>query len=459
MGPQMVGLTAQLIDQVRAIGRTPLPDDVLAIAKNCALDWFAVAIGGSREPLVGILVEEAREQGGHPVCTLIATGEKTSPAQAALINGATADALDFSDSNLAMRGHTTPAVVATALALAQARNATGRQFLNAIVVGVETACRVGLLANPPLLRRGFHPTGNIAPFGATAAAADIFGLDAECFDHALGIAATQAAGLLASGGTMSKPLHSGKAAMNGLMAADLARRGFVGRRGVLEAPEGFLATHADKASAEARGEDVLDACRTRYFMRETKFKSHAACQLTHSTIENMLLFRRDHDVRPADIDRIELRVPTPFLSVCNIQEPVTALEAKFSLRAVAAMALLGDDTRDVAAYAAERVTRPELCNLRDRMTVTPQDSLAGGVAIAVARLTDGRQLSATSDSYAPLGDLPSQRQILTQKFRSLVEPMLGQAAATELLSAIVELDRFDSVEPLLAFADQRESRS
>ena len=447
----MPGLTAQLIDDVRAMAQLPLPDDVLELARHCVLDWFGVTIGGAREPLVGKLIAEAREQGGNPVCTIVANGEQTSPAYAALINGANADALDFSDSNLTMRGHTTPAVVATALALTEVHRRSGRQLLNAVVAGVETECRVGLLAHPALLHQGFHPTGNLAPFGAAAAAAEILGLDAAQWDYALGIVATQAAGLLASGGTMSKPLHSGKAAMNGVLAANLARRDFVGRSGALEAPQGFLQTHGgvpDEGALSAR----LSSARGRYFIRETKFKSHAACQLTHSTIENMLTFTRDHGVRPGDLSRIELRVPPAFLGVCNIQEPATALEAKFSLRAVAAMALLGDDTCDIAAYSAERVTRPELRQLRDRVTVTPQDDLMGGVAVAIARLTDGRELTATNDSYRRAGDLTVQRKMLEDKFASLVVPMLGRAAAMELRAAILDVDRLGSVAPLLAFS-------
>jgi 2-methylcitrate dehydratase PrpD len=435
-------VTAFLVSEVRGIG-PDFPADVVQVARHAVLDWLGIAVAGAGEPLVDKLLDEAREQGGNPVCTVVRHGARTSSSFAALINASAADALDFSDANLAMRGHTTPGVIATALALAEARKASGKEFLTAIVKGIEMECRVGLLANP--LRKGFHPTGNLAPFGATAAAAYLLGLDAGQWAHALGIAATQSAGLLASGGTMSKPFHSGKAAANGLMAASLAKRGFVARADAIEAADGFLETHA---TARA-GMEALQAARGRYFILDTIFKSHAACQLTHSSIDNMLQLRKAHGFSPEQVARVELQVPAGFLSVCNIQEPKTGLEGKFSLRAVAAMALLGDDTRDIGAYTAERVTRPELRRLRDRVAVKPRDDLKGGVAIATIELIDGRRLDATSDCYQPLRDLALQRERVSQKFQALAGPVLGKDRAAELERVALQADALESVAPLL----------
>ncbi len=441
------GITEILIEQVGEIGGQSLPADVLEAARDSLLDWCGIAIAGANEPLVRKLIDEAREQGGHPLSTLIWHGERTSPAYAALINGSAADALDFSDANLAMRGHTTPAVVATALALGEADDISGREFLAAIVVGVEMECRVGQLVNFPFLRKGFHPTGNLAPFGATAAAAHLLGLTAKQWGHALGTAATQAAGLLASGGTMCKPFHSGKAATNGLLAANLAKRDWIARENAIEASDGFIETHANGVHL-----DALHAARGRFFILDTIFKSHAACQLTHSTIENMLELKDELGVAADGIESVELQVPRNFLTVCNIQEPATGLEAKFSLRAVAAMALLGDDTRDIAAYTAERVTRSELIRLRDRIRVTPRDELSGGVAIANVRLADGQYLSFTNDCYRPLHNLPVQRAIITKKFLSLVPPILGRERTEALLRQILAVDRLSSIRQLIPFA-------
>jgi 2-methylcitrate dehydratase PrpD len=417
---------------------------VLELARHCVLDWFGVTIGGAREPLVGKLIAEVREQGGHPVCTIVANGEQTSPAYAALINGSAGDALDFADSNLAMRGHTTPAVVATALAVGEAKDISGLDLLGAIIAGVETGCRVGTLVNFPFLKKGFHPTGNLVPFGATAAAAYIIGLTPQQWAHALGIAATQAAGLLASGGTMSKPFHSGKAASNGVLAANLAKRDWIARANAIEANDGFIETHASGAHV-----DRLREAEGRFFILDTLFKAHAACQLTHSTIENMLELKNTQGVTPANVEAIEVQVPPTFLTVCNIQEPKTGLESKFSLRAVTAMALLGDDTHDIAAYNAERANSPELIKLRDRVHVVGSDKLSGGIAIANVQLNDGRKLSVTNDCYKPLRNLAKQREVVSQKFMRLVSPASGRDRADKLLRQILDIDTLPSVRQLI----------
>lgn len=441
------GITQFIIEDVRALLAGPLPDDVVEAARQSVLDWFGIAIGGADEPLVDKLRAEAREQGGNPLATVVFHGEKTSTAYAALINGAMADALDFSDANLAMRGHTTPANVATALAMAEAGKASGMDFIKAVIAGVETGCRVGTLVNQPYLRKGFHPTGNLVPFGAAAAASQMLGLNASQWAHALGIAATQAAGLLASGGTMSKPFHSGKAATNGVIAAHLAQRDWVARPDALEASEGFLATHSS-----GMHDDLLYAAKGRFFILDTVYKQHAACQLTHSSIENLLKLKREHGLRAADVKRVELNVPRPHLSVCNILEPKTGLEMKFSLKATAAMALLGDDTHAIAAYNEKRAADPELTGLAARVEVNGKDELKAGLSVSTIELNDGRRFTAQCDTYDPLRNFPTQRELISKKFLKLAGGKIGDKAALALQETILGVERLASVSPMLSLA-------
>jgi 2-methylcitrate dehydratase PrpD len=439
------GVTATILAQIDALFAAPLPDDVIEWARHGVLDWLGVALAGAEDELTLALRDEAREEGGRAVATVLFHGDKTSPALAALVNGSMADALDFSDANPNMHGHSTPAIIGAALALAEAKAASGRALLEAIVAGIETACRVGLLAHGRLHPGGFHPTGTTVVFGAAAAAARLVGLDAKQRAHALGLAATQGAGLVASAGSMAKPFHSGKAAMNGLLAASLAARGFTGRADAIEAPGGFLSAHVREWSAAP-----LAACDGRFLIRDTKFKAHAACALTHSSIENMLILTGQHAVTPAAIEQIELRVPNSSMGVCNIDVPTTGLEAKFSLKTVAAMTLLGDATGDINAYAVERVTRPEVKRLASRISVTGCDDLDGGEAVAIAALTDGRKLTERYDSYTAQVDLTAQRSALGRKFRALVIPKLGEALTARLEEAVFALDGAGSVAPLVA---------
>jgi 2-methylcitrate dehydratase PrpD len=437
-------ITPFIVSQARSLCSSSLPDEVLQAARNCVLDWLAVTIAGAGEPLVHSLIEAVREQGGRPLATVVWHGERTSPAFAALINGSASDALDFADSNPAMRGHSTPAVVATALAMSEALSRSGLELLRGIVAGVEAECRVGLLVRKGL-RPGWHPTGNIAPFGAAASAAYLRGLGSEGWTQALAIVATQAAGLHNSGGTMSKPFHSGKAAMNGVLSASLAAHGFTGRADAIEASEGFLSTRSTDVA-----EDALLESAGRYLILDTAFKSHASCGLTHDTIDNLLQLKREQHLSADDVNRIDIQVPTLYLRVCNIQEPATGLQAKFSLRATAAMALLGEDTTDINCYTGERVTRPELIRLRDRIRVEGRDELQ--CSVATVHTADGRLLSLRSDARTPSRDAALKASAVAKKFTTLVAPVLGAERAAQLQTVISELDRQDSVLPLLKYS-------
>src|SRR5262249_51517142 len=229
-----------------------LPQDVRALARQCVLDWLAVTLAGSRDELARILVDEAAEQGGKPAATLVGFTLRAPTQQAALVNGTVSHALDYDDVNLTMTGNPTVPLVASLLALGEARGASGRDFIAAFVAGYETICRVGTLVAPGHYGRGFHATATVGSFGAAAACAHLLGLDADKTATALGIAGTQAAGLKWMFGTMCKPLHAGKAAQNGLIGATLAARGFTSRGDVLECAQGFAATqspdfHPDRA--------------------------------------------------------------------------------------------------------------------------------------------------------------------------------------------------------------------
>ena len=187
----------------------------------------------------------------------------------------------------------------------------------------------------------------------------------------------------------------------------------------------------------------------RYLIMGTIFKTHAACQLTHSSIENMRLLVSEHGVAPESIDHVELQVPRGYLSVCNIPMPDTALETKFSLRGVAAMTLLGDDTREIDSYRPERIRRTEIRQLIKRIDVKPRDDIGGGTSVAVVTTTDGKQIHLTSDTYKPIADMAVKEGAVLRKFRSLVSPKLGEDGATALQRAVLGMSSADAVESIL----------
>jgi 2-methylcitrate dehydratase PrpD len=441
-------VTAALARRAAALRYEDLPEDIRTLARQCLLDWLAVTLAGAGEELTGILRAEAEEQGGRPVASLIGNRLRVPTQQAALVNGAASHALDFDDVNMTMGGHPTVPIVPAILALAEARGAGGKAFIAAFVAGYETLCRVGALVAPGHYARGFHNTATVGSFGAAAAAANLLGLDAERTATALGIAGTQAAGLKSMFGTMCKPLHAGKAAQNGLIAACLAARGFTSRADVLECAQGF----ADSQSPDLNAEKALAEPRGGWHLRNNLFKYHAACYLTHAPIECARELRRTHALAPEAVRAVSLKVESGADKVCNIPAPRTGLEAKFSLRLTTAFALAGLDTASLDTYSERNAGEAALQRLRDKVTVAFENDWPHTVAELEVALADGRVLKARHDSGVPATDLAAQGRRLEAKFTSLAVPVLGQAQAARLADAVASLDRFGSVAELTRLA-------
>ena len=445
----MDGVTRAIAASARAISFESLPADVVILARQCVLDWFGVTLAGANEPLARILRDEALENGGNPQATVIGGSMRTSVQQAALINGAASHALDFDDVQMTMSGHPSVPVIPALLALAEHRGASGTDFIAAFVAGFEVECRVGALVMPGHYSTGFHATGTLGTFGAAAACAHLMGLSEEQWLHALGIAGAQAAGLKSMFGTMCKPLHAGKASANGLLAAALAGRGFTSNPAVLEVAQGFAATQTTTPNPER----ALSGLGQEFAIRGVLFKYHAACYGTHETIEGVLRLKSEHGLHPGDIRQIQLTVPRGNLAMCNIQEPATALEGKFSLRFTAALAMAGDDTSE-QAFTDSAVRLPELVELRDRVTVAGREKGAGTEVTITT--TSGAELRTSVNLETPANDLELQRARLEAKFFSLARPVIGEDAADALLAGISRLEGEQDMAHLVSLAVARQ---
>ncbi len=443
--PQTLQLTSALAARNAAWHFLALPSDARELVRQCLLDWIAVAIAGAHEPLTRMLSEEAREQGGHPQSSVIGQGFATSCRQAALINGAASHALDFDDVNMSFTGHPSVVLVPALLALAEARGEGGAAFMTAFVAGYETMCRIGAAVSPGHYASGFHATGTIGTFGAAAACARLLRLDPDDTAVALGIAATEAAGLKSMFGTMCKPLHAGRASADGMMAAQLAVRGFTSRRDAIEAVQGFAVTHGpdfDPAAALREPAHYLH-------LRDNLFKYHAACYGTHASIEAARHLREHHALEAADLRRVMVHVSSSSQGVCNIQDPRNGLEAKFSLRHAVALTLAGVDTAALSSFSDEVTADPALRALRERIHIELHancDSLTQAEVIIETR--DGARLRRRHDSGVPATDLAAQRRRLELKFRSMAAPCIGAQACDELLDLIGRLEELPDLSPL-----------
>ncbi len=439
-------VTAELVRRIVDLGLRDIPERAREVVRHSVLDWVAITLAGAREPLSRILRDEAISEGGHAVATVIGHRGRISPRQAALVNGAASHALDFDDVNFALSGHPTVTVLPGLLALAEARRIGGAQVLVAFVAGYETACRIGAMVNPSHYSRGFHSTATVGSLGAAAACAKLLALDPQQTAYALGIAATQAAGLKSMFGTMCKPLHAGKAAENGVLAATLAERGFTARADAIECPQGFAATLAE----EMRPEAALAEPPGGFHVLANLFKYHAACYLTHAPIECAAAIREMPDFDLAKVRRVGLRLDSGASRVCNIAAPQNGLEAKFSLRLTAAFALAGIDTADLATYSEAKAADPLLTSLRDKVEIEFVPNWPHTLAEMTVETTDGKRLAVRHDSGVPATDLGRQRERLTAKFHSLAAPILSPGRAARLAEMALGFDRLGDIRPLLA---------
>jgi len=246
-------------------------------------------------------------------------------------------------------------------------------------------------------------------------------------------------------GTMCKPLHAGSAAENGLFAAQLAAHGFDSRNDVLECDQGFAATQSDGPNVRA----ALASPQGGYHLLNNLFKYHAACYLTHAPIECCSRLRNEFDIQPADVKEIVVRVDSGLDGVCNIENPATGTEAKFSLRLTSAFALAGIDTASISSYRSENCADPVLVGLRDRVRVEFQSGWPATQAAVGTELHDGRRFETDHDSGIPSADLDSQRGRLVSKFHSLVDPLLPTGLGKQIAALLSELHNLPNLEDLV----------
>lgn len=421
-----------------------IPPAAYTWAKHCLLDWVGVTLAGADEPLVDMLVEEIGGSDTAP-CTVIGRGAKASLFDAALINGSASHALDYDDVNWLMHGHPTVPVATVVLALGEMLEAPGKDVLAAFVIGYEVECRLGAMVGGQHYANGYHATGTLGTFGAAAAASWLMKLDVGQTRHALGMAAAQAAGLKSMFGTMTKPFHVGKAAMNGLMAARLAARGFTANPEAIECAQGFAVTQAPGFVAQAMRPDPDSP----FAVEGNLFKYHAACYLTHSTIDAVRALKDRHRFAFDDVASIAIHVAEGHRRVCDIEVPSTGLEVKFSIRHLAALAADGADTADLALYSDEVAADPRIKALREKTSVIPADFDDDMLARVAITLKDGLVLEGEANAGVAAGDVAWQEERLTAKFQSLMAPKIGRQQAGAIQAAVLAIDRAASPRPLI----------
>jgi 2-methylcitrate dehydratase PrpD len=422
------------MDVTRALARNlvasryeEIPEAVRHEASRALLNWLGCAIGASRHETVERALAAVAPFAGPPQATIPGRRERLDILNAALINGIGSHVLDFDDTHVRAI-HPSAPVFPALLTLAEWRGASGAQLAHAFILGVEAEERIGLSVFPEHYAIGWHITGTAGVFGAAAAAGRLLGLDARQMAWALGIAATQASGLREMFGSMCKSLHPGRAAQGGLTAALLAARGFTSSERAIEAPRGFgrvLSTRFDP-SVITRGWGE------RYELTNNMYKPYACGLVVHAAIDGCLELRREHGIRPEDVERVELTVSPLVMELTARETPQSGLEGKFSVYHAAAAALVYGAAGE-AQFSDACVCDPAVVALRERVTAHADASVGRTEARVTIVLRDGRTYSRHVPHALGTLERPMSDSDLEAKFRSLVEGILPRARAEQII--------------------------
>ena len=348
-------------------------EEMKFFGKMSILDWCGVAYAGKKEPVSKIVAEMVKEENGVNQARVITTGHNVSARGAALANGAAGHALDYDDTHFLFVGHPTSSALPTTLALGEELKSSIEERLLAYMTGVEVSTRIGHILGYSHYNAGFHQTATSGSFGSTIAASKLLGLNEDQTINALGIVSTRASGIKSQFGTMGKPYHAGMAASNGIEAAKLSKLGFISRDDAIECDQGFFQTHGwDKQIPPRAIENLGDD----FLFPEIKYKFHACCHGLHSFLEALDELKQENNFNPEIIDEIAIETNPSWLKVCNIEEPKTGLEAKFSYRLTAAMSIYGKDTSNLDTYSDEICFDENMQRIRDKVKVIPNDKLS-----------------------------------------------------------------------------------
>lgn len=402
------------------MSREQLGQEALGLARLSLLDWMACGIAGMDEPVAVKLRTLAEQEGGRGASSLFGAG--TAPARmAALVNGSTSHALDYDDTHFAHVGHLSVAIYSAALAVAEEMDAPAQVLAEAFLCGAEAAIRIGLVLGTAHYNLGFHQTATAGAFGAAVAAGRLLALDAGQMRNAIGLCATRASGLKSQFGTMGKPYNAGVAAANGVEAARLASFGMESADDGLMGLQGFVPTHTPAIGYdEGRSVPGLDV----FLFEDNKYKLHACCHGTHAMIEALLEPEALRGIALDEVTSFTLQTNPRWLRVCDIKQPRTGLEVKFSYNWLAGMALRGDKTGDDRIYQDRLAGDAALVAFSRKVEVIADESLTDLQARGIVTLANGSKVEVWHDLASRI-PLP----VLGEKLRGKAEAMIGARGA------------------------------
>ena len=415
---------------------TDIPEKVRHEAARSFLNWVGCAIGASRHETVENALAALAEFSGPREATVLGREDKLDIMLAALMNGITSHTFDFDDTHLKTVIHPSGPVASAILALAERKPVRGDAFLHAFILGVEAECRIGNSVYPPHYDVGWHITGTAGVFGAAAAAGRLLGLGEEQMVWALGIAATQSSGLREMFGTMCKPFHPGNAARNGLLAALLAQQGFTSSAQGIEAKRGF----ANVLSTSFKPGEITERLGETWEIALNTYKPFACGIVEHPAIDGCIQLRKNFNLKPEDVERIELKVHPLVLELTGKKTPRVGLEGKFSVYHSCAVAIIHGAAGE-AQYSDEAVLDPRAVALRERVSATVEPALHEDQVRVTIKLKNGQTVEKFVEHAVGSLDRPMSDGDLESKFHGLAEGILSRLEAENLIRLCWDIEK------------------
>jgi 2-methylcitrate dehydratase PrpD len=449
----MRSLTDEVIDFILDFNSPPQKVRVKAVEH--IVDGIAVMIAGSRTLCSERLAEFIRERRGKPVSTVIGYGFRSCPSDAAMVNGTSGHADDYDDTQLStspdriygLLTHPTVPLLAATIATGELVECSGLDLLDAFIVGFEVECKLAETIKPSHYKRGFHTTGTIGAFGAFAASGKLLKLGETELRHALGIVASLTSGIRVNFGTMTKPLHAGMAASNGVTASLLAQRGFTADKNALDGRWGFMEILGHGADPEY----MMGKMGNPYALINpgATFKMYPCGCLGQPSMDAMLDLVLEMDLKPEDVKGIMLRAGPNILEPLRYSMPVTGLQAKFSLNFALASILLHRKA-GLREYTTEFVTNPKVVNMMKRIKTVHDTEIASlGVekmrSILEVELVDGQVIKRTAEEYRGTPEKPFVGHEVKEKFLECASFMMDEGKAHEILRVIQRLEDLSDI--------------
>ncbi|WP_249869284.1 MmgE/PrpD family protein [Oceanobacillus saliphilus] len=444
-----MNLSEKLADYIYQTQYENLPKEVVEFTKLCILDYFGSAIAGSTKEPIKKMEALVNEMGGSPQASLI-TGGKSSVMQAALLNGASSHMVEQDDIHKASIIHAATVVIPAALAVSEWKKLTGKELITAVIVGYEVCYRIGEAVTPSHYYY-WHNTATCGTFGAAAAVAKLLNLNKEQIVHALGSAGTQAAGLweFIEDGAMSKQLHPGKAAMNGVISALLAEKDFTAATKILEGKRGFFEAMSETYDISK----VTEGLGATYKIMENSFKVHASCRHTHHAMDLMIEVSKKADISTSDIEEIAVKTYQVAIDITDNDNPQTEYAAKFSLQYCTALAFVKGEG-GLHAFNEDNLWSQEIRDLLKRVKVEVADDIQEaypekwGAKVEI-RLKNDEIIAVETDF--PKGDPenPVTKADLLDKFHRLASPW-SEMDRDSLAGKIMELESQSNLNELFA---------